>query len=229
MIRLYINTPLSLDSSIFLEKQHVHYIFHVMRKEKGDNILVFNGSDGEWCAEIAALSKKEISIVPREQTRAQKEEKRLLLAFSPLKPKRQEFLIEKATELGVTHLVPLTMRHSSIHKVNPGKMRHQAIEAAEQCERLSVPEILPLQSLESFLSTWNTDQALIIGDETHTSPPLEKQSSEDSAAFMVGPEGGFHNDEFELFKDKSFIHTVDLGNTILRAETAAIVGLALIR
>ena len=177
---------------------------------------------------ITALEKKTTILSLLSQNRSQINEPKLCLLFSPLKPKRQEFLVEKATELGVSCLWPIRFERTSIPKVNLEKMRAQAREAAEQCGRLTLPEIKDLTSLPQLLKNWPADNVLLFGDETLTSPSLltVKRAPEKVYNFLVGPEGGFTHQEYDLLKSHPQAHGVTLNPHILRAETAALVGVS---
>jgi 16S rRNA (uracil1498-N3)-methyltransferase len=228
MIRLYVENPLSTDHEISLYENQSHYIQRVMRLKLNDTILLFNGKDGEWEARITHIGKKETSLTLLSQRRPQQNEEKLYLLFSPLKPKRQEFLIEKATELGVSVLWPIRCERTSIPKVNLEKMRAQAIEAAEQCGRLNVPEIREITLLPQLLNQWRETTVLIYGDESLTSPSLTtiERDQNKTYGFLVGPEGGFTHQEQALLKAHPQAFGVTLNSNILRAETAALVGVS---
>lgn len=228
MIRLYLECALRPNLEVILKAHQHHYVQNVMRLKEGDILFLFNGRDGEWEAKIVALSKKATTLFLLSQTRPQQQEEDIWLLFSPLKPKRQEFLIEKATELGASRLWPIRCERTSIPKINPEKMRAHSIEAAEQSERLTVPEISPLESLPVLLKNWPQERVLLFGDETLHSPSLGKFSLESRKpyAFLVGPEGGFTPQELSLLKAHPQAQGVTLNSHILRAETAALVGLS---
>jgi 16S rRNA (uracil1498-N3)-methyltransferase len=197
-----------------------------MRKKVGDIIHLFNGKDGEWAYEITELHKRETILTLQSQVKSQPASNDLWLLFSPLKPKRQEFLIEKATELGVSCLWPILCERTSIPRVNLEKMQAHVIEVAEQCGRLSITEIKPMTQLSKALTGWPLSHSLIFGDETLTAPSIANIAIKKPCAFFVGPEGGFTEQEFNLLKRKG--RGVTLNQNILRAETAALAGLACI-
>jgi len=228
MIRLYIESTLKENQEVFLSEGQSHYIQKVMRLKADDTILLFNGVHGEWKAKISAISKKKTILSLLAQTRLQTKEGDLWLLFSPLKSKRQEFLEEKATELGASCLWPIHCQRTSISKVNLEKMRAHSIEASEQCGRLTIPEIKPLISLSVLLNTWPQDRLLLFGDETLSSPSLGTLdlNLQKPYAFLVGPEGGFTSQELSLLKAHPQAQGVTLNPHILRAETAAIVGIS---
>lgn len=227
MIRLYVETPLVANQEVSLDDAQSHYLQKVMRLKEGDEVLLFNGVDGEWKARLSGLFKKQALVRLVSQTRPQSKEADLWLLFSPIKPKHQEFLVEKATELGVSCLWPVKCERTSFPKVNLEKMLAHAREASEQCGRLTLPEIKPLTSLPSLLNNWPQERILIYGDETLTSPSLGTLSfpADKPVAFLVGPEGGFTAQEFALLKAHPQAQGVTLNANILRAETAALVGI----
>ncbi len=228
MIRLYVKSPLLEKQDISLSDVQSHYLQKVMRLKEGDEILLFNGTHGEWLAKITANLKKSTTLLLVSQTRSPQEEGDFWLLFSPLKPKRQEFLEEKATELGVSRLWPIRCERASTLKVNFEKMEAHAIEAAEQCKRLTVPTLKPLTPLSDVLKTWPEDRLLIFGDETLTAPSLGTLAidAQQSYAFLVGPEGGFSPQELSVLRSHPKTQGVTLNTHILRAETAALVGLS---
>ncbi len=224
MIRLYLENVLPADHVLSLGETQSHYLLKVMRLKEGDEILVFNGLDGEWKAKLIDSSKKSASLQVQEQTRKQVKGQDLWLLFSPLKPKRQEFLVEKATELGVYCLCPVLCERTSIPKVNLEKMKAHVIEAAEQSGRLNIPDIKPLTPLKKLLENWPLERQLIFGDESLTAPALNTFELKEPLAFLVGPEGGFTSQEFDLLRSKG--KGVTLSSNILRSETAALVGVS---
>lgn len=228
MVRLYVSASLGEGLQISLQEAQSHYLQKVMRFKEGGEVLLFNGTQGEWRAKITATLKKSTSLRLLSQTRPQKEENDIWLLFSPLKPKRQEFLEEKATELGASHLWPVRCERTSVLKVNDEKMKAHCIEAAEQSERLTVPIIKPLTSLPEILQYWPSDRILLYGDETLKAPSLANLSlnPEGRYGFLVGPEGGFSSMEFSLLQNHPHAKAVTLNANILRAETAALVGLS---
>lgn len=228
MIRLYVEDSLSENKQVFLNENQNHYIQKVMRLKPHDDLLLFNGIDGEWNARIMEMGKKTTLLSLLAQNRPQSYEDSLCLLFSPLKPKRQEFLVEKATELGVSCLWPIRFERTSIPKVNLEKIRAQSIEAAEQCGRLTLPEIKDLTPLPQLLKQWPQEGVLLFGDETLSSPALNafKKDPGKSYGFLVGPEGGFTKQEFALLRAHPQAYGVTLNPHILRAETAALVGVA---
>ncbi|MBS0271343.1 MAG: 16S rRNA (uracil(1498)-N(3))-methyltransferase [Proteobacteria bacterium] len=228
MIRLYWEGSLLQNQEVFLSETQSHYIQKVMRLQKGDEIFLFNGEHGEWKAQIEETFKKSTKLCLISQTRSPIDEGNLCLLFSPLKPKRQEFLIEKATELGVSCLYPVKFERTSIPRINLEKMQAHLREASEQSRRLTIPEIKPITSFKNLFKDWPPDKHLFFGDETLGSPFLSKikVDSQKSYGFLVGPEGGFTSQELIYLKSQACVQGVTLNTHILRAETAALVGIS---
>ncbi len=225
--RLHLTERLSVGTSIELDRTQAHYVLDVMRKKVGDQVRLFNGDDGEWLATIAAAARKRCQLVVAQQLRAQEEAPGPILLFAPIKKARMEMLVEKATELGVGKLIPVRTRRAIVDKVNTARLRAIAIEAAEQCERMTLPEICELQSLETVLQHWPHDHRLHVADETGNGRPLfEALGPQRPAAFLIGPEGGFDLEELERLDTYQQVVKVSLGPNILRAETAGIAVLA---
>jgi 16S rRNA (uracil1498-N3)-methyltransferase len=228
LIRLYVESPLLENQDINLPESQSHYLQKVMRLKENDDVLLFNGKDGEWNARITGTSKKSTILRPTFQSRPQRHGGDLWLLFSPLKPKRQEFLVEKATELGASCLWPVLFERTSVPKVNLEKMQAHAREAAEQCGRLTLPEIKPLTPLSTLLKSWPEERFLLFGDESFSSPSLGALdlSPQKPCGFLVGPEGGFSAQELSLLKSFPQAQGVTLNPHILRAETAVLVGVS---
>lgn len=228
VIRLYMDTPLFEAQDVFLNEAQSHYIQKVMRLKEGDQVLLFNGSHGEWAAKVTKVAKKTTTLLLLSQTRPQQEEGDVWILFSPLKPKRQAFLEEKATELGASCLWPIRCERTSVPHVNLEKTQAHVIEAAEQCGRLTLPLVKPLTSLVELLKNWPSERILLFGDETFTSPSLGDLTLDlqKPYAFLVGPEGGFTPQELSLLQSHPQAQGVTLNPHILRAETAALVGIS---
>jgi 16S rRNA (uracil1498-N3)-methyltransferase len=207
-----------------------------MRKGAGDDVSVFNGRDGEWAAEIAEAGKRHVTLRLAEQTKRQPKSEGPVLAVALIKRSPLEYTIEKATELGASKIQLLMTRRTQSDHVKLERLKIIAQEAAEQTERLDVPEILPPVKLEAFLAAPDVD-AIIFGDEdsTHegadrrTKPLLEVLSvlTNKRTAILIGPEGGFDDHERQTLRGMENIHPVNLGPRILRADTAAISALTL--
>lgn len=196
-----------------------------MRLAEGDHVRVFNGQQGEWRGVVTKNSRKAVLLELQEQTRAPAPEPDAWLCFALLKRQRTDMAVEKATELGVSVIQPVITARTQADHVNLERLQAIAIEAAEQCERLHVPEIRPPQKLSSLLENW-PQRRLFVADERRTAPLLGPEAG--PSALLIGPEGGFTDHELEDIARRPMIQRVSLGQRILRAETAAIAGLTLL-
>lgn len=229
MIRLYLNYPLETKTRVELNIEQSHYLCHVMRQKKGDTLAVFNPKDGEWLAQIYNIGKKYVSVEIQKFQHKSHSQSILWLAFAPLKKDATDFLLEKATELGVTHLQPLWMERSNTQSLNLKRWEKITIEAAEQCERQDIPLILPSIKLASFLNSLPQQVDWFASIEREKSPQLNEilpKKDQCSWGFIVGPEGGFSSQEKGLLAQKS-IPSISLGSRILKSETAALSMLAI--
>ncbi|MCC7016378.1 MAG: 16S rRNA (uracil(1498)-N(3))-methyltransferase [Rhodospirillales bacterium] len=229
-IRLFVAAGLAAGAAVPLSPAQAHYAGKVMRLSVGDSVLLFNGRDGEWRARIDSLGRKGGEAVAETRTRAQVPAHDPWLLFAPLKKTATDFMIEKATELGVALLQPVMTRRTSAERVNVERLRAQAAEAAEQCERLTVPGVRPMLTLERAMADWNGARRLFVADETGGGVPAAEAFSgaapSGPVAFLVGPEGGFERSELDALSRFPFVTRVALGPRILRAETAALALLA---
>ncbi|HQU03177.1 MAG TPA: 16S rRNA (uracil(1498)-N(3))-methyltransferase, partial [Acidocella sp.] len=202
-----------------------HYLAQVMRLGEGDTLLVFDGVHGEWRARVAQLARKLVVLEVLEQTRPPEREPDCWLCFALLKRQKTDLVVEKATELGASVIQPVLTARTQADHVNLDRLRAIAIEAAEQCERLAVPEIMPPMQLPALMAQWPAGRSLFIADERRTARLLRFSSA--ASALLVGPEGGFTDAELAGIGAHPQVTRVSLGAQILRAETAAIAGLAL--
>jgi 16S rRNA (uracil1498-N3)-methyltransferase len=225
-IRLFVKGSLAADQPIGGGEAQAHYLLNVMRRSAGDTVILFNGRDGEWEAAIASLSRKIVVFEPRVLLRAQAAEPDCWLVFALLKRTKTDLVVEKATELGVSRILPVLTARTQADHVNLDRLRAIAIEAAEQCERLAVPEIAAPQSLPALLAAWPAARHLFMADERRNAPAARLATG--PAALLVGPEGGFTDAEVAAIGANQHVTRVSLGARILRAETAAIAGLALL-
>lgn len=229
--RLYVAEDLSAGNLLRLTPDQSHYIAHVMRRKSGEDVIVFNGRDGEWHTTIGSTDKNQVSVTVKTLRRPQHPENSLALIFSLIKRDHQDFLIQKATEIGVTHFFPILTDHCNTRAINLDRMKLLAREAAEQADRLSVPVFADVQSLEAALNAlpqrFSVFACLEAGEAQPLSACLAQPSSEDTApAFLVGPEGGLSAAERNLLLALPAIKPVHLGPRLLRADTAAIAALS---
>lgn len=227
--RLYVKGPLAPDGQIILGPDPAHYLIHVLRQGIGAQIRVFDGGSGEYQAVMTDVQKKSVTIRLEKQLRPQSIIKAAThLIFPPLKKEALDFLIEKATELGVDHFHPVLTARADVRKINLERILAQIIQAAEQCERLTLPVLHPLQDLPALLATWPATQKINMALEREAGAmPFARVLDQDSAAqtpraFLIGPAGGWQDTERAYPQKFSFLRPVHLGENILRAETAAI-------
>ncbi len=227
-IRLYVEAPLEAGAGIAASDAQAHYLLNVMRLGAGAAVLLFNGHDGEWQATVTVPSKRRLHFEVLRQIRGQRPVPDLWLAFAPVK--RLEFLVEKASELGVAVLQPVFTQRTDITRVNLARLKANAREAAEQCERLTVPVIHEPVSFAAFITAWPAGRRLYFLDETGGGAPIAGALSGGSAAtpagFLTGPEGGFAQSELDALRQLPFATAVGLGPRVLRAETAALAAVA---
>ena len=234
-IRLYIDAPLAAGAEITPNTGQVHYLKNVMRCQIGAGLLVFNGRDGEWAAELAVLERKKAVLKLRENTRAQTKLADIWLLFAPVKKMRLDFLVQKATEMGAAKLVPIITQHTQAGRINKERMAANAIEAAEQCGLLHIPEIGTALKLADLLQNWQQhapqrrlvfcDEAAPCGAGLDALADLRTQS----IGVLVGPEGGFAPDEREALRQQAGSVALSLGPRILRTDTAAIAALTAVQ
>jgi len=229
--RLFMENVLKAGAEIALGKDHVHFLGNVLRLKPGDQISLFNSDYGEWSTTVENLSKRHGVVRIGEQTRRPQPEPGPWLAFAPVKKSRTDFIVEKATELGVGKLLPVFTKYTATSRVNTERLRAISVEAAEQCERLSIPEVAEPCSLADLLAAWPGDRKIFVGDETGGGRPLAEilsgTSVPEKAGFLIGPEGGFSAEEISRLTAQDFCQGIDLGPRILRAETAAVSALSI--
>jgi 16S rRNA (uracil1498-N3)-methyltransferase len=229
-LRLYIEARFGTDVPVQLTSAQSHYLLRVMRAKAGESVRVFNGRDGEWLAHISEASKRSCTLVCKRLIAQQDEAPDLWLVFAPIKKTPADYLAQKATELGARMLKPVFTRRTIVKRVNLERMRANAIEAAEQSGRLTVPEIGAAQSLSSLLSEWPAERNLLFCDEAGEAPPVADalaNALDGPWAILIGPEGGFDVNERDTLRAKPFVIPVSLGARILRADTAALAALAI--
>lgn len=229
-IRLFVEADLGAGGTLGLSAERAHYLEHVMRLGSGDEIAVFNGRDGEWRALIAGFGRGWCSLELGARAREQAGVPDLWLVFAPIKRARVVSLVEKATELGAAELRPVLTQHTAIRRVNTQRLLANAIEAAEQCGRLSVPEVHEPEPLDALLGRWPPGRQLLFCDESGEGgapAAVLSQAEPGPWAVLVGPEGGFDDAERAAIRRLPFAHAVSLGPRTLRAETAAAAALSL--
>ena len=228
--RLYVEAPLRAGASLDCTAAQANYLGNVLRLGVGETLLVFNGRDGEWLSEITAMRRGAGALAAREQVRPQSGGPDLHYVFAPLKKARLDYMVQKATEMGVAALRPVMTRRTNAERVNVERMRANAVEAAEQCGILRLPEVFAPEKLGEVLRGWEAGRALIFCDEAApVASPLDALGAVPPGplALLIGPEGGFDPAEREMLLQLPFVHTISLGPRVMRADTAAVAALAL--
>lgn len=227
-VRLYVDQPLGAGQAVALGPDAANYLFNVMRLGRGAHLALFNGRDGEWQAEVAEAGKRQGIALCQTQTAPQVMPPDLWLMFTPVKKDRTAFIVEKAVELGVARLMPVGTRHMNSERLRADKHRAHAVEAAEQCGATFVPEVDELQPLDRVLARWPEGRALYWADETLAKGGAAPAAViAGAAAILIGPEGGFSDDEKTRLRALPFVRPLALGPRILRAETAALAAVVL--
>jgi 16S rRNA (uracil1498-N3)-methyltransferase len=227
--RLYVTTGLMAGAEIELAAGQGHHLRSVLRLGPGAAVAVFNAAEGEWLSRIAEIGKKGARVTVERQLRPPEPEGDLWLLFAPIKRARLDWLVEKATELGVSTLWPVWTARTQVERLNFERLRAHAIGAAEQSERLSAPELRSAETLQQVLANWTPERPLIVCDESGSGEPIieaARRLPTGPAALLVGPEGGFDQTELDALGNLSFVTRVGLGPRVLRAETAALGALA---
>jgi 16S rRNA (uracil1498-N3)-methyltransferase len=229
--RLFLEAPLAAGERVACTPEQANYLLNVLRLGRNDEVLVFNGRDGEWRARLADVGKRRCALECVQLTRAQTKAPDLHYLFAPLKHARLDYMVQKATEMGASRLQPVLTRHTIAARVNGERMRANVIEAAEQCGILNVPEVAAPERLETLLHNWDERRALVFCDEAaEIANPLAALGRLEGRpiAVLVGPEGGFEASEQSALRAKPFAVPISLGPRIMRADTAAVAALALI-
>jgi 16S rRNA (uracil1498-N3)-methyltransferase len=230
--RLHATVALCSGAEVALDRSQAHYLLTVLRLKSGDTVLVFNGRDGEWRA-VVQRQKRGAALIVGEQTRGQTVAADLHYLFAPLKAARLDYMVQKAIEMGVSRLQPVLTRHGQVARVNAERMRANAIEAAEQCGILTLAEIAAPVALDHVVAAHDPARCLVFCDEdAHVKDPVAALSAvrpQHSLAVLVGPEGGFADDERAALLRLPNVVQLALGPRILRADTAAVAALALVQ
>lgn len=237
-IRLYVDAALGPGQCVALTEPQAHYLFGVMRLGEGAAVEVFNGRDGAWTAQVAEAGKRRGRLACDRLAAPLRLPPDVWLMFAPLKKARTDFIVEKAAEMGVRRILPVSTAFTGAERVNRDRLQAHAVEAAEQCGGTFVPEVAPLAPLDAVLSDWDPARRLLWGDEALAEDGADGAGdapgspAPDGAvagpwAILVGPEGGFSDAERARLRGLAFVRSVRLGPRILRADTAAVAALTL--
>ena len=231
--RLFIDAPLAPGGSLGLDRAQANYLLNVLRLKQGAGLLIFNGSNGEWRATIQPDGRKSAIVRVEEQVRAQPAQRDLHYLFAPLKHARLDYMVQKAVEMGASHLRPVLTRRTQATRINLERMRANAIEAAEQCGILNLAAIEPEIPLETVLANWPQGRWLVFCDEdADVADPvaaLQPARGASQLAVLIGPEGGFDETERRALLALPQVVRLSLGPRVLRADTAAVAALALVQ
>ena len=230
--RLYVEAPLAGGASVALSREQTHYVANVMRLKAGDALRLFNGRDGEWLCKIATLARRDCTVACGDRLALFRPVPDLDYLFAPLKHARLDYMAEKATEMGVRRLRPVFTERTVAQRVNLERLKANAIEAAEQCNLLSVPEVLAPITFADMLGAWDPMRHLVFCDEAAAiADPLAalKPVPRGPLALLIGPEGGFSGHERAALLASPFVTAISLGPRIMRADTAAVAALALLQ
>ena len=229
--RLFVTSDLAEGASYVCDADQTNYLAGVLRMDVGAELLLFNGRDGEWLAAIAEAGRRSCRLGVSKRVRPQSAGPDLHYLFAPLKRSRLDYMVQKATELGVSRIVPVITRRTQAERVNLDRMRANVIEAAEQCGVLRIPEVAETDSLDRVLASWVPARRLIFCDEAaDISSPVEAlgRLQPGPIAVLIGPEGGFTVEERESLRKLPFATVISLGPRVMRADTAAVAALALV-
>ncbi|HKX65524.1 MAG TPA: 16S rRNA (uracil(1498)-N(3))-methyltransferase [Rhizomicrobium sp.] len=228
--RLYVTADLGAGMAVALDEGQAHYLLHVLRAKSGNRVALFNGRDGEWLAEISQAGKRGVTARCHKQTQPQTQTPDIWLTFAPVKKTPADYLVQKATELGASVLQPVFTRRTIVSRINQERMLANAIEAAEQSGRLSVPQIREAARFDTVLASWPKERRLLFCDEGGDAKAMTQAARESRGgptAILTGPEGGFDPEERAALRALPFVTPVTLGPRILRADTAALAALAI--
>jgi 16S rRNA (uracil1498-N3)-methyltransferase len=230
--RLYVDAALSAGGQLTLGKDQSLYLAAVLRKVVGDEVVLFNGRDGAWLCRLASDSKKSVGLDMVERIAEQSPQSDLWYGFAPLKTERLDYVIQKAVEMGAGTIQPVLTRYTQVSRLKHERLVANAIEAAEQCEVLNLPTVAPEITLERLIDGWPADRALVFADEAEaSSSPVETLLALKGrpVGLLVGPEGGFSDEEREKLRSLPYVVPISLGPRILRADTAAVAAMAIIQ
>lgn len=225
--RLYVETPLGAGVAVPVDGNAAHYLLSVMRIAEGDAVLLFDGHCGEWAARAGAIRKRDLILTCEILTKPLETVPDFRLCIAPIKKGRIDLVVEKACELGVAEIQPVLTRRAVVDKLNGDRLRAQMVEAAEQCGRTTLPALADMVTLPQLLAGWNEGRTLFFADEQGGTPMSQAFAARPgSAAFLIGPEGGFTDEERASIRAHPAAVAISLGPRILRAETAAIAATA---
>jgi len=233
--RIFINRTISSNLIIYVKDKQHHYLKNVMRIKVNDKINIFDGISGEWTSSIIAINRENTALRVTKNIKKMQSSPDLWLIFAPIKQNRMNIAIQKATELGVSKIIPCFTEYTNIKNINLKKLHQNAIEASEQSQRLDIPSIEKEVGLKILLDSWPKDRKLIFCDETNTDNKsiidtiLPLKNSTNKWSVIIGPEGGFSHTEQDLILKNNGSIPVSLGNTILRSDTAITVALFCIK
>lgn len=230
--RVYVTEPLAAGAVVDLTPGQAYHLRTVLRLGAGTAVAAFNASDGEWICRLTETRRNRVVLAVERRTRPAEAEADLWLVFAPIKRARLDWLIEKATELGVGALLPVWTQRTQTERLNLERLRAHAVAAAEQSERFSVPDLHEPQALDRVLAGWSAERRLVVCDETGGGEPIGAAVTRLGAgatALLTGPEGGFAETELDALGKLSFVTRVGLGPRVLRADTAALAALAVLQ
>ena len=227
-IRLHVDHPLGAGQSVPLTEAQAHYLFGVMRQSAGSHVLVFNGQNGEWLAEVTEAGKRKGTLTCLEQSGPQVMPPDLWLLFAPVKKARTDFIVEKAVELGAARIIPVQTDFTNSERIRQDRLQAHALEAAEQCGATFVPEVHGLIALPRLLADWDANRKILWADENLVGAATTLASASPGPwAILIGPEGGFSDTERARLRSMPPVVPVSLGPRILRADTAAVAAITL--
>jgi 16S rRNA (uracil1498-N3)-methyltransferase len=232
MQRLFVEADIRQGTAIEASQEQFNYLANVLRMEDGGEVLLFNGRDGEWKASLSLPTRKRLLLTPVEETRPQPPAPDLHYLFAPLKVGRLDYLVQKAVEMGAGVLQPVMTQHVQGKITSIDRLRANAVEAAEQCGILAIPSVAETVKLSDLLERWPRERRIIYcdeGDAGQNPLPLLSSIKEKQLALLVGPEGGFSEQERALLRSLDFVTAIPLGPRILRADTAAVAAMAVIQ
>jgi 16S rRNA (uracil1498-N3)-methyltransferase len=230
-IRLFVRSDLGLGAEVPLEAEQAHYLFNVMRLGLDAPVTIFNGRDGEWFARVTRTGRNGGALAVFAEGAPQRRPPDLTLLFAPIKKARTDFIVEKATELGCARIQPVFTRHTNSERLRLDRLRAHAVEAAEQCGETHVPELVEPMKLDKLLDGWDPARRLMFCDEARVARPAREAlgavAPGDPWAILIGPEGGFAEEEVARLRALPYVLCVTLGPRVLRADTAACAAIAL--